>query len=543
MLVSKVFLKRIAAVLTATAVCTQLLLVASATDNIEEEPLLTVACLSDLCIGVNYDTEISEIIANIEKDITPDVMLFSGDITADVQMTSDEVEQIMKLLGDDSDSVTKNSVFAVGNEDYYAGEAEGYNSADFYDKLMAKNLGRLSDADCYTETYKGKEYILAYYYKLEGYDFFVLNPSPRDMQGNSKEYNFTYTSGTLTWLSNKMSEVDISGEQLMFLLAHFPLGDTNGLTSNGVLLPDCTNELRSICATHANLIYLYGNDSTSYETTDKRVTEYTVDGKKLVTTESVSSNIPLSSMWTLRSTKGGMQIINCATGLYLNENLEPSGEETVWHMDFIDNIAYITLSEGVGLSIDENTGVFSVGKPSPLEVYCLTTDDYTDSRLTCVEEFYDNYDHLIVGASGMMMTNTPGENAGTLKSERVSISNSRAAAVSYKQAKSGEIGFVSCYTGSLNGDNKQVLVIDLYSDRSVFKLVDPTGQSDAKEYIKYHTVLNKKKLTLSGYSEEKEKRNDFLINIGKVAAVGLGIGIVVDVAAVMLLNAKKKRRA
>lgn len=506
----------------------------------DEEPVLTAICYSDLNMDNTFSEELSSILAQ-SKEYLPDVMLFGGDITANTAMTADQTAMVLNRLSEENDKITKNVLYAAGNEDYFAGEAENYNSADFYERFMAKNLGRLSDSDCYTEMYKGKEFILAYYYKICGYDFFVINPSPRDVQGNSKEYNFTYTSGTLTWLSKKMNEIDVNGEQLMFLLAHYPLEDTSNLSNKSGLLYDCTAELRNICGSHVNLIYLYANDETNELATDKRVTEYTTDGKKLVSTQEYSGSIPLSSMWTFRETKGGMQIINCATGLYLNEKLEFSGEETVWQMEFKNNIAYITLSDGRGLRLDEKTGAFSVGTPSPLEVYCLTSDDYTDSVMTCVEKFYSNYDYLIVGASGLMMTNLLGEKAETLQSERVYINNFRATAVMKKQAKSGEMGFISCYTGSLAGENKQALLINVYSDRTVLKLISLNGDTEFKEYVKYHTVLNKKKINMTGYSEEKEKITDFLVNIGIVAAVGLVIGIIVDIAIMLALKKEKNR--
>lgn len=514
----------------------------AATEN-TEEPLFKIACFSDLNLTSAQDEVLSQI-STFCKENSPDIALFGGDIMSAADISKESSAQIFNALDGINKGVLGNALYAVGNNDYYAGLKEGYNSADFCEELVTKNLGRLSDADCYTEEFGGVEYILAYYYKLYGYDFVVINPSPRDMQGNSKDYNFTYTSGTLTWLAKKLGEVDLNNEQLMFLLAHFPLGDTNGAENGVTLLPDCTNELRSICAGHSNLIYLYGNGgAAATQNTFDSVTEYTVDGKKLAFTEQFTANIPLSSMWTLRETKGGMQIINCATGLYLNEKLEPAGVETVWQLEFVDNTAYITLKDGRGLCVDEKTGVFSVGKPSPLEVYCLTTDDYTDTRLTCMEKYYSNYDYLIVGASRMMMTNTPGETEGTLLSQEVLVSNSKAAAVTQKKAKSGEMGFISCFMGSVTQQN--VLMISVYNDKTVFQFVPLENDEDApsvKEYTKHRTILKKQKINPAGYSEEKEKKIDFLLRIGKVAGLGVIIGIAADIIVFVAVKIFKKKR-
>ncbi len=535
------FLKRIVLMLMAAIIVVTPLLTHAKTEELNE-PLLKIACFSDLNLTSAQDEVLSQINAFC-KENSADIALFGGDIISAADISEEAAGQIFTALEGINKSVTGNALYAVGNNDYYSGQLYGYNSADFCQGLVTENLGRLSDADCYIEEFNGNQYILAYYYKLCGYDFIVINPSPRDMQGNSKEYNFTYTSGTLTWLAKKLNEVDLNNEQLMFLLAHFPLNDTNGAEAKATLLPDCTNELRSICASHSNLVYLYGNNATgTTQNTFDSITEYTVDGKKLEYAEQITANIPLSAMWTLRATKGGMQIINCATGLYLNDKLEPAGTETVWNMQFENNIAKITLPDGRGLCVDEKTGVFSVGNPSPLEVYCLTTDDYTDTRLTGMEKFYSNYDYLIVGASRLMMTNAPGEIEGTLYSDEVLISNSKATAMTQKKAKSGEMGFISCFTGSLAGEEKTALIINVYEDKTEFEIVPIVKTEDrVKGYTKYRTVLKRQKINPAGYSEEKEKKMDFILKIGKVAVLGLIIGIAADIIITVLIKKQKRK--
>ena len=103
-------------------------------------------------------------------------------------------------------------MYVAGNHDYAQGEASrtgpgnngSYNSFDFYfDGPMNETLGELADGDKFvkTGTHTGMEYLLGYYYNVNGIHFIGFSPDP-DMIWSEQGYGFNKEQ--LEWLDKKL---------------------------------------------------------------------------------------------------------------------------------------------------------------------------------------------------------------------------------------------------------------------------------------------------------------------------------------------------
>ena len=122
-----------------------------------------------------------------------------------------------------SESVKGGKVlYVAGNNDMILGdiateENEPYNTTDFYD-LMDAAFGALPDSEkiILTSDEKPKElYWGAFHYVVNGIDFIGINIDP-NTAFNSHEG--CYTEQTLTWVKNKMNEIDPDGKKCVFVI-------------------------------------------------------------------------------------------------------------------------------------------------------------------------------------------------------------------------------------------------------------------------------------------------------------------------------------
>lgn len=267
----------------------------------KEEPVLTVACVSD--IHTDYGLQLSvpymrgstkRALDRIAAEEDADVLLVGGDTVSDNANQSQKsvwrkqnYDKLVKSFKETAQSIAPYSLWACGNHDYQAGEDFNYDSYAGFEQIMDEMCreGRLSvyrqkdDRGITDKTYP--EFLLGAHYKVKGFDFIVLNsPYGKDE---------TYTSGTLGWLSQRLSS--IGKDKTVFLLTHYPLDGIKNVSPDYVIKEESSRRLKSILMGYPNLIYLHGHDhgygrdkysnlGSAYISTDtfERITSFTSSG-------------------------------------------------------------------------------------------------------------------------------------------------------------------------------------------------------------------------------------------------------------------------
>lgn len=247
---------------------------------------LSIGCLSDLHSKDGYfNAAVAKLKPNVIKSLKQmqgkyyDALVFGGDITSSASpskaLTYSVYDQILQY----SDKITKNALFVCGNHDYSAGlnkypsskvtTTEGYyynyNAADFYGYIMEKRIGKLSDDDAYYDSYDNKgqnggngNYLLAYHYKINGFDFIGLNPHPADLLGILQRSNYTYRQDSIDWLADKLQQ--IGRDKTVFLIAHIPLASSVNLRTGKGIEENISEYMQNKLIDFPNLIWLYGHD-------------------------------------------------------------------------------------------------------------------------------------------------------------------------------------------------------------------------------------------------------------------------------------------
>ena len=183
-------------------------------------------------------------------------------------------------------------MYAAGNHDYAQGEAGkggpgkmgSYNSFDFYfDGPMDETLGVLADEDKLVKvgTHTGEEYLLAYYYRVNGIHFIGFSPDP-DLIWSEQGYGFTKEQ--FEWLDNKLDEIDPKGTEVIFVNCHYAMAQrvTYRALNAPVIDSQVTYDFTQVLSGHKNLFYMFGHwhtvDSYHKDTTVKNVLHYKADG-------------------------------------------------------------------------------------------------------------------------------------------------------------------------------------------------------------------------------------------------------------------------
>ena len=182
--------------------CLSLLIctIVTAAAQAQEEPLLTIACLSDCHTerSLIEQTDLSKIalrgsfeqtLKRIKKEENIDVMVLGGDCTSDATISQQNWLRVRELLA----SATRGAfpadkptpvLYATGNHDYEVANwdrlPKPYNAGDYYTFPMREDVGPLDFDDAFYEQAPngslGKMTLLAaYHYKVKGFDFVVLN--------------------------------------------------------------------------------------------------------------------------------------------------------------------------------------------------------------------------------------------------------------------------------------------------------------------------------------------------------------------------------
>lgn len=392
-----------------------------------EEPLLTIACLSDLH---NQGTLLTELntgirgtikttlskIAETEKNV--DAVLIGGDVSSDQITTKAKLTTVLNEVNGAINLVSPRSLWITGNHDYNAGEGdEKYNSADYY-SIMKKGIGELSAENALWETYKGKQYLLAYHYVIEGFDFICVNSAYEDLEGGLQHYNYKYTDETVIWVAQKLEK--IGAEKTVFVMGHFPFRDSNSLSSADKGLAEVTDKkLKQVFTQYPNVIYLYGHDhgkDNAYirTETEQRVTEYDSNGKVINAPESTLSKLDDDKVWRFIPADGDYYLKNVGNGNYLGvaENLTTLTQETKWTV--IDNgngtfqIVNADTGDGNGVYYSTNSNTFSFSDKQNPQTVELFEKIEEAGRIVYKKAFSveNNKEYVIVANQTKALTNT-----------------------------------------------------------------------------------------------------------------------------------------
>ena len=270
---------------------------ASAAVALSEDPILTVACISDLHTDYGLQNKAPYIrnsiittLNNISKNENADILLVGGDNTSDNGNTSDKggwtyqtyrnvIDTYKQLAGKTTNSGY--SLWAAGNHEFQAGEDEGYDSyAGFVELMLEANgdpisiLRQKDDPSLAGMQYQ--DYVLGMHYELKGFDFIVMNAPYAQSQ--------KYSNGTYNWLRDRLNA--IGSDKTVFLVTHFPLTDSRNIStpSYGTSGSDY-NTLTGILKNYPNLVFLYGHNhggaDSVFITSDtfERITSYDAKGQ------------------------------------------------------------------------------------------------------------------------------------------------------------------------------------------------------------------------------------------------------------------------
>ena len=278
----------------------------------EEEPLLSIACISDLHADYGLQSKepyirnsVIETVKRIWVEEDADLLLVGGDNTSDNADLSekggwsyDTYQKVMDAYREVSENATQSgrSLWVCGNHDYEAGVEDGYDAYAGFVSIMNETCGtpasvyRQEEDETLTDQ-RYPDFLMGIHYVIEGFDFIILNPP------YSK--SLTYSPGTLQWLSDRLQT--IGAEKTVFLATHYPLQGSRGLsTPTYGISKDSYLALMRILNRYPNLIYLYGHNHGGGESvyisedTFERITSYTdagtvINNRNKVPTSFISS--------------------------------------------------------------------------------------------------------------------------------------------------------------------------------------------------------------------------------------------------------------
>ena len=274
-------------------------------ENKDDKPVMTIGCLSDLhnelglISGDVSNVKLRGTIVNTlkrmhdEEDV--DLICLGGDYTSDVTISKENWERVKQLIHEASRSAFHDNrsnrpvIYVTGNHDYEVANFDNlpksYN-AGYYEDIMTKDIGPLSNDDAYYETsvsLNGQKLLGAFHYQINGFDFVTLNCGLYFYQN---AWNYTYSSGSVQWVVDKLDKIYASDpNKTVFFLVHVPFSDSNSIssTNKGMKNDESMRLLKSSLAQYPNLIMLYGHDHGTNSAfirtnTSQRVTRYDTDG-------------------------------------------------------------------------------------------------------------------------------------------------------------------------------------------------------------------------------------------------------------------------
>lgn len=281
----------------------------------QEEPLLTIACLSDCHAERSLidQSDISKIklrgsfeqtLKRIKKEENIDVMVLGGDCTSDATISMQNWMRVRELMATATRSAFPDEhptpvLYATGNHDYEVANwdrlPKPYNAGDYYTFPMREDVGALDFDDAFYEQAPngalGEMTLLAaYHYKVKGFDFVVLNCGKNFF---ASAWDYIYSEESVQWVANKLAQIYAGQpDKTVFFALHIPFGDSNSISSpqKGFYRSPGERLLKQTLSKYPNLIMLYGHDhgrNTAYSRrkTSQRVTHYDKLGHVIATTD------------------------------------------------------------------------------------------------------------------------------------------------------------------------------------------------------------------------------------------------------------------
>lgn len=296
--------KKLIAIITLLIIISVAALCVGCQSKQDDGSLMRIGCMSDLhSKDMYFNAMTAELKPNVKDTLTQmgnkryDVMVIGGDITSSASPAKHHTYGLYDKLLAYTDKITPNVLYVSGNHDYSAGlnkypsskvtTTDGYyydyNAADFYGYMMKERIGELKDGDAYYEYYDNGgnkegagDYLLGYHYAIKGVDFVALNPHPDDLLGIRQRTNYTYTKGSIDWLTSTLEK--IGKDKTVFLIAHIPLASSVNLRTNkGINDEEISEYMQSKLTAFPNLIWLYGHDHSNGTMLDSEGNKVAID--------------------------------------------------------------------------------------------------------------------------------------------------------------------------------------------------------------------------------------------------------------------------
>lgn len=295
----------------------------------EEDPIFTVACVSDMHADYRLQSQapyirnsVIQTMYRIAAEENADLVLVGGDSVSDNDRTAawggwtyptyeKVVAAYREAIGDATYS--GRSLWACGNHDHQAGQYEGYDSYEGFVDIMIDSCGeplniyyQKDDPSISSQPYPNHP--MGIHYNLDGFDFLIINP-PYSVE-------MQFSKGTMQWLESRLNV--IGKDKTVFLLTHYPLVDSRGVdVPNYGMEGGLYDTFTGILKQYPNTIHLYGHNHGGTETvyisedTFERITSYSPTGKSIhkrnvVPTSFISSFMGSMSYYNYSQNPGGL---------------------------------------------------------------------------------------------------------------------------------------------------------------------------------------------------------------------------------------------
>ncbi len=478
----------------------------------EEEPVLTIACLSDLhnqmslidCAldDVRLRGSVTRTLEAIKNEEEIDMMILCGDYTSDSSNISEEnwlkIRRLMVEATRDAFPESQEDKYVLwvdGNHDYEI--TREYNAGDYYTFPMKDDVGELPEEDRYDEwTYDQKyELLAAYYYELYGFDFLCLNTGNfiyDNPNGAGRYTQYRYSVESVEWIRQKLEKIyegDPNKEKTVFFVTHIPFDDSNSINKGKGMdeNDEATILLKKTLAEYPNLIHLYGHDHGGNAAfirtaTEQRVTQYDMDGNKL-------SNEKHSPIWQVERVSGGYTIRSMADGKYLgyaDSNLTLTDTPALCQIEKTIGGYEITTgnNERPYVYFSTSSKTFSANKEScAIELLLQTEAEDGRYSFTSVDGEVESGQYAFAktqeGSIYMMTDETNGMEGTDLRMLPVTADLDEQGNTFYKETQQKDASFLTSFVGSMryysndinypssasDSDVVQALMIYVYNDR------------------------------------------------------------------------------
>ncbi|MBQ7684637.1 MAG: metallophosphoesterase, partial [Bacteroidaceae bacterium] len=384
-------------------------LLSQTTLRAQEEPLLTIACLSD-CHSerslidqedlsmIKLRGSFEQTLKRIKKEENIDVMVLGGDCTSDATISQQNWKRVRELLagatrGAFPDEKPTPVLYATGNHDYEVANwdrlPKPYNAGDYYTFPMREDVGPLDFDDAfYEEAPNGSlgqmTLLAAYHYKVKGFDFVVLNCGKNYF---ASAWDYTYSEESVQWVADKLAQIYAAQpDKTVFFALHVPFSDSNSISSSkkGIFVSPGERLLKQTLSKYPHLIMLYGHDhgrNTGYlrRRTSQRVTHYDKQGHVIATTDATHVD---GATQDPENDDNQFYLRNEGTQMFLgldSYNLTATAARTAVTFTSLGNNAFsadveVPNSQSSKFLHVGTSGRFSGGDPSNMYLYEVTSD-------------------------------------------------------------------------------------------------------------------------------------------------------------------------